>query len=846
MRMNKKILTLMLMTLLIFTSFGSAFGYSEQIITSLSGINGVGEALETDCVRRDSFASIALAVAGIKDAKAQDTQYDDVKKDNKLSGYVQMVTNLNYMSGTGDGNFAPDSFITGRQAVSVLVKILGYGTLAEKNGGWPVGFDLVAQDLGLYKYFVADDEPVTYSELWSLIDGILEMPVPSSSYIDSGEISEVIYSSKDNPKLLHQKLNTYKYGAKVTEIHVDKHTAKVLITKAESNAPHSVGDTVTISAPLYLNILKFDKLGVNVWINEEDSLLAITPEKNYVSQFAVISSVNADTSKSSKYSVSSLKELMFLDDEEEYEVSDSLEVYLNGEKFSKSMALCGRYVRYVTYQDEIVSIETWDIKEGGLITAINDKEIKYQIYDTERKFADINTTKQKIVVLNGEYRDIKELRIDTLFDYYMNKDKGILILFASERKAEDTFHNISTGRIQVGNLYLNLSDNVYVSTDGYTYKSKNVNELLGKNVSAYIDVFKKVRYICPIQTNMETNEFLGYLMGVNSKDGLTPKKYLIANLDDKDFIENEYNVSDKITYAGLTLLEVDATAGATDGSGLYKFSINSKGVINRVEKMTSFYGFGNATVTLSSIPSYIRNGLVINSLVGQKLYFDRDVRVIAFDKEDKEFVSVSWNDIRASKCESIKFDFYGREKSSDVELIFVSGDLQSFRGNEETIKRGVITKTEDVLMDDGEIGLKIKINDDMEYILSKEEKNVSSLKKNTYIVYNTKYPFGKGGIYIDKAFNLVGNDIYSWSESGSADVTVETGTVEKIDGYRIYFTDGSCFYMDTNNIAFLCVKENGDIISGDGTGDFSGQEICYVMTGATTPAYEIETVFYTE
>jgi len=78
------------------------------------------------------------------------------------------------------------------------------------------------------------------------------------------------------------------------------------------------------------------------------------------------------------------------------------------------------------------------------------------------------------------------------------------------------------------------------------------------------------------------------------------------------------------------------------------------------------------------------------------------------------------------------------------------------------------------------------------------------------------------------------------------DVTVEMGIVEKIDGHRIYFEDGKCFYMDTNNIAFLCVKGNGDIVEGDGTGDFTGQEICYVLTGATTPAYEIETVFYTE
>jgi len=845
--MNKKILALLLTILLILTSVCTAFGYSEDIITSLCELSDFSGYAETDFVCRDSFAAITATAAGVQNAKEQDTQYEDVKKDNKYSGYILAVSNLGYMSGVGGGNFAPKDYITGRQAVSVFVKLLGYGSLAEKKGGWPLGYDLVAQDLELYKYFRSSDEPVTYKELWALLDAVLEMSVPSSTYIDDGELSEIISSSKDNPKLLHQKLNTFKYGAKITEIHADTHTAEVVITKAEKSAPYKTGDRVLVSAPLNLNILKYDKLMVNVWINDENELLSITPDKNYITKFAVISSVNADTSETAKYNVNSLTELMFLDDEEEYEVSDSVEVYLNGEKFTDSLMLCGKYVRYVTYQDEIVSIETWDVKEGGLITAINDKEIKYQVYDTERKFADLNTTKQKILVLNGEYRDIKELRIDTLFDYYLNKDKGLLIIFASERKAEDTFHNIGTGRIQVGNLYLNLSDNVYVSTDGVTYKSKNASELLGKNVSAYIDVFKEVRYLCPIQVNKEDNEFLGYLMGVNKEDGLNPKKYLVTNLDGEAFAENEYFLSEKVIYSGgLTPEDVDKTAGNTDGTALYKFKVNSKGEINNIEKMTSFYGFGNATVTLSSVPSYIRNGLVINSLVGQKLYFDRDVKVIALDKEDKEFINASWNDIRASKCDSIKFDFYGREKSSDVDLIFVSGDLQSFRGNEETIKRGVITKIEDVLLDDEEIGFKIKINDDVEYILSKEEKNVSALKKNTYIVYNTKYPFGKGGIYIDKVFDLVGSDMYLWENTNAADVTVEMGIVEKIDGHRIYFEDGKCFYMDTNNIAFLCVKGNGDIVEGDGTGDFTGQEICYVLTGATTPAYEIETVFYTE
>ena len=297
---------------------------------------------------------------------------------------------------------------------------------------------------------------------------------------------------------------------------------------------------------------------------------------------------------------------------------------------------------------------------------------------------------------------------------------------------------------------------------------------------------------------------------------------------------------------GLTQLDVEGTAGDENGAGLYKFSVNSKGEINHIEKLTPFHGFGTATVTMSSVPSYVRNGLVINSLVGQKLYFDKDVRVIAFDKEDKDFRKAAWNDIRATKCDSIKFDFYGRPMSSDVELIFVSGNLQSFRGNEEGIRRGVITKITDVLMDDGELGVKIKINDNIEYVLSKEDANAKNLKKNTYIVYNIVHPFGVSNIYIDKAFDLVGNDIYSWDDDGSADVTIEKGTVEKMDNKRIYFTDGSCYYLDTNNIAFLRVNERGDIVTGDGTGDFTNREICYALTGGTTPAYEIETVFYIE
>ena len=512
--MSKRILTLLLIVILTVTPFYNVFAFSKEIVASLGTMPEIDNVLETDFVRRDQFAAIVATVAGEGVVEQKDTRFDDVKSDNKYSGYVQAVTDLQYMSGVGDNKFAPDKYVTGQQALSVFVKVLGYGGAAEAEGGWFTGYGAIAQSLGLYNHFrVGGEASVTFKDLWELIDAVWDMPVPSTVYggKDGGEVN--IYRDDNNPTLLNKKLGAYEYAAKVEKICVDTHSVELVITESKKNAPHNVGEKLVLSAPLDLNILQYDKLVVNAWITDNDELIYMVCDSNYTANFAVVSSVNGDTSETSKYSVNSLKELMFLDDEEEYEVSaGSLTVYLNGEKFTGSLALNGRYVRYVIYDEKIVGIEAWDTKEGGLITSINDKELKYQIYDTERMFADLNTIEKKIVVLNGEYRDIKELRIDTLFDYYLDKENNVLVIFASERKAEDIFAGIGEGRIQVGNLYLDLGDTVYVSKNGLTYESKDISELLNQNVSAYIDVFKKVRYLCPVKLNADTGEFLGYLV----------------------------------------------------------------------------------------------------------------------------------------------------------------------------------------------------------------------------------------------------------------------------------------------------------------------------------------------
>ena len=111
-----------------------------------------------DNLTRVQFCKMAIEIMGRgEEAKAQmnRTIFTDVASTHWGRGYGTLAATMvideenktRLMLGTGNGKFEPDRAISYQEAVTLMLRILGYS--AEANASWPTGAIRTATELGL-------------------------------------------------------------------------------------------------------------------------------------------------------------------------------------------------------------------------------------------------------------------------------------------------------------------------------------------------------------------------------------------------------------------------------------------------------------------------------------------------------------------------------------------------------------------------------------------------------------------------------------------------------------------------------------------------------------------------
>lgn len=182
----KKIISLIL-TLTILLSC-SVFSFAEEEIlmdkATLSaatllkvvGIMEVDEGnFQTDITRQE-FAKVLFKLLTNSDVYTEDysySVYSDVT-DSVYIGYVNEMARLGVINGYSDGTFRPEREITLTEAVTFIIRSVGYDIKAEANGGYPTGYLHEANRAGLLKGVLTDsDTYLTFGECAKLIKNTL-------------------------------------------------------------------------------------------------------------------------------------------------------------------------------------------------------------------------------------------------------------------------------------------------------------------------------------------------------------------------------------------------------------------------------------------------------------------------------------------------------------------------------------------------------------------------------------------------------------------------------------------------------------------------------------------------
>lgn len=198
----KKIVSLVLAISMVMSMFVSAFAASTtfedvtdpncagaiEALVELGVVNGMpdGTFAPENKVTRAQLAKMLVLCTGIVEgmSEAEAEEYFADYADNKVfndveghwgAGYVNAAAQLKLISGYPDGSFKPNKDVSYAEAITMMIRALGYGNVVDAEGTWPVAYTAKARELGLYdnvKGAVAGDAAIRGNVailLWNML-----------------------------------------------------------------------------------------------------------------------------------------------------------------------------------------------------------------------------------------------------------------------------------------------------------------------------------------------------------------------------------------------------------------------------------------------------------------------------------------------------------------------------------------------------------------------------------------------------------------------------------------------------------------------------------------------------
>ena len=123
-----------------------AVGYSFELLKSL-GINV--SVADSQSVKKSEFLYLIMQIMNLADGAGEVSSFADVRVDSEYFASVENALKLRIISKAE--NFYPNNQIKFPEACKIMVSALGFDYLAASKGGYPTGYMLAADELGLIK-----------------------------------------------------------------------------------------------------------------------------------------------------------------------------------------------------------------------------------------------------------------------------------------------------------------------------------------------------------------------------------------------------------------------------------------------------------------------------------------------------------------------------------------------------------------------------------------------------------------------------------------------------------------------------------------------------------------------
>lgn len=166
---------------------------------------------------RSEVTKVGVAISGLTDVanvNNSKTKFPDVVKNHWATGFINVAADQGMVVGDDVGTFRPDEQITYDEAVTIMVRALGYEPQAKAKGGYPTGYLVTARSIGLTKGVTnTSDNKITRGEVAQMAFNALTINMMEQT----GFGSDVNYEVVDKT-LLKDKLNVEKVTDQVMAV----------------------------------------------------------------------------------------------------------------------------------------------------------------------------------------------------------------------------------------------------------------------------------------------------------------------------------------------------------------------------------------------------------------------------------------------------------------------------------------------------------------------------------------------------------------------------------------------------------------------------------------------------
>jgi hypothetical protein len=831
----RKILSLVLALTLVLGSFGFAFA-ATGTSTSFSDVNdkdvakavarlgafGIVNGYEdgtyqpNKSITRAEFSKLLVVALGLDNAAQAvgTTRFADAAN-AWYTGYVEVAAGQGLVNGYPDGTFQPNKTVSYSEAVTMLVRALGYKD-EFLPGSWPGNY--IAKAAGLN---VTDNVTFTPSGLADrgsvavLLNNTLDAKVVK---VDTYEGNAIKYYESDNT-LLKEKLDITKLEdvRLVANQRLDDGLSSDELTFATtkkdvefgSKTYSSAGNLIDLNFANGFDTEKFMGLEVKAYVNNDDEVI-------YAENTTSDRNVEMDLVDEVKDSGANVA--LWFDDSKDYPYDSNAKVYLDNVQQTESSGSTdmlsglsgGDYGRVVFENGKIVfaDFNNFDVLSGGLVKDVNDNEITYaKGTDKERTLKLDDYDKYMVVDKDRNTLSLSDIQEDDVIyvaDTTVDGDDVAYILVVRNSKDAEIGRTqyASPIKVEVDGSYTKLGSGATISSneDKDITASVTVSDLedfYNSNATVIYDIKDRIRHIRG-DVKSTSDELYGIVTKV-ATSGLEAEIKILTK-DDEELVYKFEDDADGKIFEGDT---TSGIAGNITAGNLIKYELTKDGTIakntvkvwSKSSTLSDAYAyevsddFGTDTVTTTT-------GDTSDGAGGNTYYFTKDT--VVFD-----------NTGAVSDAEVVNVDTLADKKVSASDDVTVNMIVNS----DKEVKALVFVNNYTKISEDAEAAYVVKyVNTDGDVygVLS-----VFDGEKDQYIQLNDKADrttFGNERLVITKATS--GNKIDLMSTDSH--FSYVAGQVYNVDG-TTFDINNQVYRVDSDAVVYNSsdAKSYGSINEGD-------------------------------